>query len=111
MTKHQIPAIETFDTVLTLNQKAIDFANGNDWEAALACISKRHDGLVSIFKQHQDFLLSNRTRILSMTEQIESTDEKIRELASTAKFDYQGKIAHLNLRKKASNAYQKIASQ
>ncbi len=97
--------------MLTLNQKAFEFAHENDWEAALACISKRHDGLVRIFNKQKDFLLSNRSTILSMTEQIETVDNKIRVLASTAKFDFEGKIAHLNLRKKASNAYQKIASQ
>jgi len=111
MSKHHNHSIETFDTLLTLNQKAIDFAHDNDWEAALSCISKRHDGLVRLFKKQKDFLISNHSKIIDMSEKIESTDVKIRALASTAKYDFEGKIAHLNLRKKATSAYQKIASQ
>jgi len=102
---------ETLERVLTLNQKAIDFAQSNDWEAAFACISKRHDGLVNLFQFKTDFIKSNRSSIVSMTEQIDVADEQLRKLANRAKIDFEDKITHLSLRKKATNAYQKIASQ
>ncbi len=104
-------ASDTLHLVLQLNENAIDYATSGDWEASLACISKRHDGLVMLFKASKDSLLSHRPTIISMTESIEKTDQQLRQLASSAKIDLEGKIAHLSLRKKASNAYQSIASQ
>ncbi len=111
MTQANIQIDQKLDRVLLLNQKAIDFASIDDWDAALACISKRHDGLVDLFKLNQEFLLSIHTQIISMTDQIEVADKTLRRLASTARVDLEGKIAHLSLRKKASTAYQAIASQ
>ncbi len=105
------PTLANLSRVLKLNEKALEYARENDWEAALACISKRHDDLMDLFQEPQDFLLNHREKIVSMTEQVETADKQLTALASDARVDFGGKIAHLSLQKKASSAYQEIASQ